>query len=57
MKNTIRTIRIFLVWLVVFFAQGMLYTARRGFDFPEIMILAPIFATVTAAYWLRKFPK
>jgi hypothetical protein len=47
----------FLVWLVVFFAQGILYTAHRSFDFPEIILLAPMFATVITEYSLRKFAK
>jgi hypothetical protein len=57
MKRSLRAVRIFLVWVVVFFLQGMLYTAHRGFDFPEIMVLAPIFAAITTVFWLRKFPK
>ena len=57
MKRSLRAVRIFLVWLVVFFLMGMLYTAHRGFDFPEIRVLAPILAAVTTVYWLRKFPK
>jgi hypothetical protein len=56
-KNVIRAMKIFIMWLVVIFAQGMLYTAHRGFDFQEIILLAPIFATVITIYWLRKFPK
>jgi hypothetical protein len=32
-KNAIRAMNIFLVWLVVFFAQGMLHTAHRSFAF------------------------
>jgi hypothetical protein len=57
MERSLRAVRIFLVWLVVCFLQGMLYTAHRGFDFPEIIVLAPIFATVATVFWLRKFPK
>ena len=57
MKGSLRAVRIFLAWLIVFFLLGMLYTARRGFDFPETGILAPIFAVVITVFWLRKFPK
>jgi hypothetical protein len=57
MKRSLRAVRIFLVWLVVLFLLGMLYTAHRGFDFPEIGVVAPIMATVATVYWLRKFPK
>ena len=57
MKRSLRAVRIFLVRLVVLFLLGMLYTARRGFDFPEIGVFVPILATVATVYWLRKFPK
>ena len=58
MKRSLRAVRIFLVRLVVLFLLGMLYTARRGFDFPEIGVcLVPILATVATVYWLRNFPK
>jgi hypothetical protein len=57
MKRRLRAVRIFLVWVVLFFLQGMLYTAHRGFDFPEIMVLAPIFAAIATVFWLRKISK
>jgi hypothetical protein len=57
MNRSLRAVKIFLVWLVVFFLLGMLYTFHRGFDFPVIGVLAPISAVVAMVYWLRKFPK
>ena len=35
MKRSLRAVRIFLVWLFVFFLLGMLYAARRGFEFSQ----------------------
>src|SRR6267154_1438045 len=57
METSIRAARIFLVWLVVFFAQGMMYTAHRGFDFPEITVLASIFAVIATAYLVTQISK
>jgi len=57
MKRSLRAVRIFLVWLAVFFLMGLLYTAHRGFDFAEIRVLAPILAAIATVYWLRKFLK
>jgi hypothetical protein len=57
MKRSLRAVKIFLVWVVAFFLLGMLYTVHRGFDSPELGVLAPILAVVATVYWLRKFPK
>jgi hypothetical protein len=57
MKMSLRMARIFITWLIICFLQGMLYTAHRGVDFPEISLLAPIFAAIATVYWLRKFPR
>jgi len=56
LSQTRPVLKIFLVALPVFAAQGLLYTAHRGFDFLEIAIVAPVSATFTTFYWLRKFP-
>jgi hypothetical protein len=57
MKKGLRMARIFIAWLIVCFLQGVLYTAHRGVDLPEISLLAPIFAAIATFYWLRKFPR
>jgi hypothetical protein len=43
--------------LAGFVLQGMLYTAHRGLDWPEIAILAPFFAVSATFIWIKKFPK
>jgi len=35
----------------------MLYTAHRGFDLKEGLIVSPIFATVATFAWVRTFPE
>ncbi|MGB8323719.1 MAG: hypothetical protein WCE52_12245 [Candidatus Acidiferrum sp.] len=56
MSQTRRALKIFLVALLIFAAQGLPYTARRGFDFLEIAVVAPVCAVLTTLFWLRKFP-